>query len=119
LDASTPPAPYIFIQDLNAPDTEIPPDGILSRTVYADDIVKVTSFTFAAGQELSEHTASRPAILHFIDGEAVLKLGDETKRARAGTWVHMAADLVHSIHAVTQVRLLLLLLKSPGVGRSA
>lgn len=110
---------YTFIQDLNTTDMEIPPDGILSRTVYADDIVKVTSFTFAAGQELSEHTASRPAILHFIDGEAKLRLGDETKRASAGTWVHMAADLVHSIHAETQVRLLLLLFKSPGSDRPA
>ncbi len=119
MDASTPPAPYTFIQDLNSSDTDIPPDGILSRRVYADDIVKVTSFTFAAGQELSEHTASRPAILHFIAGEAVPKLGDETKRASAGTWVYMAADLVHSIRAETQVRLLLLLLKSPGRDRPA
>ena len=32
-------------------------DSILSRTIYNDNQVKAVLFTFAAGQELSEHTA--------------------------------------------------------------
>jgi quercetin dioxygenase-like cupin family protein len=111
LDASTPPAPYTFIQDLRSAASDVPPDSILSRTVYADDLVKVTAFTFAAGQELSEHTASRPAILHFLEGEALVTLGQDEKRATTGTWIHMTANLVHSIRAETPVSLLLLLLK--------
>lgn len=114
MDASTPSAGYTFIQDLTVPDTQVPPDGILSRTVYADDTVKVTSFTFAAGQELSEHTASRPAILHFLEGEAVLTLGKDTRRATAGSWVYMPANLVHSIRAESPLSFLLLLLKTSG-----
>ncbi|MBI5082492.1 MAG: cupin, partial [Chloroflexi bacterium] len=39
-------------------------DSIVSRTIYNDDQVKAVLFTFAAGQELSEHTASMPAIIH-------------------------------------------------------
>jgi len=52
---------YTYIPDLAS--QEIPADGILSRTVYQDDHVKAVVFAFAAGQELSEHTASMPAIL--------------------------------------------------------
>jgi quercetin dioxygenase-like cupin family protein len=103
--------PYTFIQSLHPAAPNVPPDSILSRTVYVDDLVKVTAFTFAPGQELSEHTASRPAILHFLDGEAVVTLGQDEKRATTGTWIYMTANLVHSIRAETPVSLLLLLLK--------
>jgi quercetin dioxygenase-like cupin family protein len=111
MDTKTPPAPYTFIQDLRSPVSDVPPDSILSRTIYVDELVRVTAFTFAAGQELSEHTASRPAILHFLDGQAVVTLGQETKKATTGSWIYMTANLVHSIRAETEVSLLLLLLK--------
>lgn len=102
-------AAYTHIADL-AKETEPPADGILSRTLYNNDRVKAVVFGFGQGEELSEHTASMPAILHFVKGEATLSLGDDTVEARAGTWVHMPAELKHSIHAKTPVMMLLLLL---------
>ncbi|HIQ04150.1 MAG TPA: cupin domain-containing protein, partial [Anaerolineae bacterium] len=80
-------------------------------TFYADDQVKAVLFGFAAGQELSEHTASQPAILYFVQGEAHLTLGDDSMEAKAGTWVHMPPQLPHSIVAKTPVVMLLLLIK--------
>jgi len=102
--------PYHYIEDLSQLTTELPKDSILSRNVYGDDDVKVTMFGFSPGQELSEHTAAKPAILHFIEGEAELMLGEETMQARPGTWVHMAAHLPHSIVAKTPVLMLLIML---------
>ncbi|HKI33983.1 MAG TPA: cupin domain-containing protein [Gemmataceae bacterium] len=91
-----------------------PPDkGILSRTLSNDDRLKAVLFGFAQGEELSEHTASMPAVLHFLQGEAKLTLGHDTVEARPGTWVHMPKDLRHSIQAKTPVVLLLLLMKGP------
>ena len=52
-----------------------------------------------------------PAILHFIQGEANLTLGDDTVEAQAGTWIHMPPDLKHSVQTKTPVVMLLLLLK--------
>ena len=101
---------YTHIADLTA--QEIPADGILSRTVYADDHVKVVLFGFGAGQELSEHTASMPAILQIVRGEAELGLGNDTVAAHAGAWVHMPAQLRHSVRAKTPVVMLLVLLKT-------
>lgn len=103
-------AGYTHIADL-AREVEIPRDAILTRTLYADEQVKVVLFAFDAGQELSEHTASTPAILHFLQGEARLTLGEDSMEARAGAWVHMPAQLPHSIQARTPVVMLLLLLK--------
>ena len=89
-----------------------PPDkGILSRMLFNDYRLKAVLFGFAQGEELSEHTASMPAVLHFLQGEAKLVLGDDTVEANPGTWVHMAKGLRHSIQAKTPVVMLLLLVK--------
>lgn len=101
---------YTLFADL-AREAEPPADGILSRTLFNDDRLKVVLFGFAAGQELSEHTASKPAIMHYLRGEAEVTLGDDTIEAAAGTWVHMVPNLKHSIKARTPTVMLLLLLK--------
>ena len=97
----------------NLADQEIPTDGILSRTLHNDDQVKVVLFAFSAGQELSEHTASMPAVIQVIKGQAQVTLGDDVLEANAGFWVHMPAQLRHRIQARTPLVLLLLLLKLP------
>jgi quercetin dioxygenase-like cupin family protein len=101
---------YTHFSDL-AQEVQPPDKGILSRTLYSDDRLKVVLFGFAQGEELSEHTASMPAVLHFLQGEAKLTLGDDTVEARPATWVHMPKGLRHSIQAKTPVVMLLLLLK--------
>ena len=101
---------YTHFLDL-AQEAEFPKIGILSRTLLGDERVKVVLFSFAQGEELSEHTASMPAILHFLAGEATLTLGGDTFEAGANTWAHMPAGLPHSIKAKTPVAMLLVLLK--------
>jgi quercetin dioxygenase-like cupin family protein len=103
-------ASYKYLENL-ASEIVPPVDGTLSRTLYQDGHLKAVLFGFGPGQELSEHTASTPAILHFISGEAEVTLGDDRMGVAAGTWLHMAAKLPHSIRAKTSVVMLLLLLK--------
>jgi quercetin dioxygenase-like cupin family protein len=88
-----------------------PAQGILSRTLFAGDRLKAIGFGFAAGEELSEHTAAVPAVLHILSGEATLTLGGDRHEVSAGAWVHMPAKLPHSITARTPVTMLLLMLK--------
>ena len=83
---------FTRIADL-AKEVEPPNHGILTRTLFNDDDVKAVIFGFGQGEELSEHTASMPAMLHFIQGEATLTLGDNTVEAQPGTWIHMAPNL--------------------------
>lgn len=105
----TPPA-YQFIQSLTDQISEIPADSIISKTLPTREGIKAIIFGFAPGQELSEHTAARPATLQFIQGEAELILGDQMHSAQPGTWVQMPAHLPHSITAKTEVIMLLVLL---------
>jgi len=90
-----------------------PADGTLSRTIHQDDHLKAVLFGFAAGQELSEHTASTPAIMHFLAGKADVTLGPDSVNSEPGAWIYMPAHLPHSIHAISPVVMLLLLLKQP------
>jgi quercetin dioxygenase-like cupin family protein len=87
----------------------ISPDSIVSRTLHSDRQSKVVAFGFDAGQELSEHTSSKPAIMHFISGQADITLGDQALKAVAGTWVWMPPKTAHSITATTPVVMLLTL----------
>lgn len=102
--------PAIVMSHLAAQVT-IPEDGTLSRTIFQDDHLKAVLFGFAAGQELSEHTAATAAILHVLQGEATITLGSEVVTAGPQTWIHMPPRLPHSIYATTPVVMLLVLLK--------
>lgn len=97
---------YQYLPDLLL---DVPPDSIISRTIFKSEHVTAVLFGFAAGTELSEHTAAKPAVLHFLEGEADLTLGADPQDARPGTWVHMPANLPHSVKARSAVRMLLLL----------
>jgi len=101
---------YFFAPGLIA-DIEIPKQGILSRTLYNDDQVKLVLFGFSEGQELSAHTAPMPASLYFLQGEGSLTLGDEQMPVRAGSFAHMTPELRHAIVAQTPLVMLLVMMK--------
>jgi len=102
---------FAFHRDLTALVGDIPEESIVSRQVVNDELVKVTLFGFAAGQELSEHTASKSAILQVVSGEGTFGLGAEVMEVGPGSWVHMAPHLPHTVTARTTLVLLLVMLK--------
>ncbi len=114
MDVDTPSPTYIA--DLLA-ETVMPPRGILSQTLSKADDVELVLFAFAAGEALTEHTSSRPAIMHVLSGEGDLTVDGEPHPARPGTWVRMPPDCRHSIAARTPLVMALYLL--PVTGSSA
>lgn len=100
---------YTFFAEL-AREIEAPADGTLSRTLYQDDQLKAVLFGFSAGQELSEHTSTKSAVLHFLHGEAEVGLGEDLVVVKEGGWIHMPPQLPHSIRTKTPCTMLLLLL---------
>lgn len=100
----------LHLDDISGLMPQVPSDAIVSRTVYDGPDAKVVLFGFAAGQSLSEHTASRPALLHLLSGRADVVLGAETVDAGPGFWARMEARLPHSVLAREPTVLLLVLL---------
>jgi len=76
--------PYNFLANL-ADEITPPADGTLSRTVHQDEHLKAVLFGFSAGQELSEHTAAVPAVIHILSGEADITLGPDEVDGKPGT----------------------------------
>jgi quercetin dioxygenase-like cupin family protein len=73
--------------------------------------VKVVLFGFSGGHELSAHTAPMPAALYFLEGEADLTLGADTRSVKAGAFAHMPPYLSHAIVAKTPLVMLLIMMK--------
>jgi quercetin dioxygenase-like cupin family protein len=102
---------YTFITDLFA-EANLPQKGILSNVLHKDASANITLFGFAAGEELSAHSAPTPAVLYFLEGEAEVQLGDDTVSAKPGSFVFMPPMLTHGISAKTPVKMLLIQIKS-------
>lgn len=101
-------ATYSLVGDLRA-EVEVPKDGILSRTVHAGEGLTLTIFGFDAGQELTEHTAARAAIIEILEGDAEVVLDGDALRLTAGAWVAMPAGMRHAIRAVSPLKMALTL----------
>lgn len=99
----------VVLRDLRA-EVEVPAGGILSRTLHTDEHASLTVFAFDEGQELTEHTAGRAAILEVLEGEAEVGLGSEVHRLGPGGWVAMPPRMPHSVRAIAPLKLALVLL---------
>ncbi|MCX7801036.1 MAG: cupin domain-containing protein [Fimbriimonadales bacterium] len=104
--------PRSFRFDLEAAGLTPPENGILSKTLFEDDRIRIFGFAFDAGQTLSEHTASVPAMIAIVSGRARVGLGDDGEcEPRAGEWIYLQARLPHSVVAIEPTVMLLAMLR--------
>ncbi len=101
---------HVYLASLRD-EIEVPSNGILSRTVHEDDRITLVLFGFDTGQELSEHTSSRAALIEVLDGTATITLDGELREAGPGTWIAMPPGMRHAIRATTPLVMALTLLK--------
>ncbi len=90
-------------------ETQYVANGIVSRTVMRSPGVRVVLFGFAAGQELSEHTAPHQALVQALSGECEFRVGATEYRMRAGDLLVMPPGAPHGLRAVTEFSMLLTL----------
>lgn len=102
-------AGYTFFPDLAA-EAELPKRGIHSQTLSNNDGVELVLFAMAAGEQLSEHTSARPAIVHVLEGEGHLTVSGDEHTLSPGAWLHMAIHTPHAIDARTPLVFALYLL---------
>jgi quercetin dioxygenase-like cupin family protein len=91
---------------------EIAEQGIVSKAIVENEHHKIIHFTLAAGQELSEHTASVPAVIHVLQGEGTVLLGGEQHVARPGMLYYMPAELKHAVTARGDLAFLLTMFRT-------
>jgi quercetin dioxygenase-like cupin family protein len=81
-------------------EVEIPENGTLSRVVFNADGLRVVLFAFDTGEQLTDHSATVPAVVQVIKGRLEMTLGDQKMEIDPGSWVHMDAHLIHALVAL-------------------
>lgn len=102
--------PHTLIPDLPAR-AEVPEAGTLSRVLHEDGRVRLVLFAFDAGQELTEHTASVPAVLQVVSGRFRVSAGGDTFEMGPEAWLLLDPHEPHSLLALEPARLLLTMLR--------
>jgi quercetin dioxygenase-like cupin family protein len=89
----------------------IQPGAIVSKVIHRDDLTNVTVFGFDTGQELTEHTSGRAALVQVVSGRLRFTADGEELDAGPGFWLHMAPDTPHALVATAPTIMVLTLLK--------
>ena len=93
-------------------EVEIPKNGTLSRVMFNADGLRVVLFAFDTGEQLTDHSATVPAIVQVIKGRLEITLGDQTIEIDPGSWIHMDANLTHAVVALEPSVMILTLQRS-------
>lgn len=100
-----------IIADLDAM-TQVADQGIVSKSIVENEHHKIILFTFAPEQELSEHTASVPAVIHILRGAGKVVLDGVEHDAGPGSLYYMPADLKHAVQATGELVFLLTMFRT-------
>lgn len=85
--------------------------SIVSRPLLKKESGNVTLFAFAAGQELSEHTAPFDALVQLLEGEVEVTIAKKPFRLAAGEAIVMPAHQPHALRAVTAFKMVLTMIR--------
>lgn len=85
--------------------------SVVSRTLVNKPAGTVTLFAFDANQGLSEHTAPFDALVHILDGAAVVTIAGKEHRLDAGEAILMPAGKPHALMCAEPFKMLLVMIK--------
>lgn len=90
---------------------EYQPGQVVSRTLAQNSRTSVTLFAFTAGEGLSTHTASGDALVHVLDGQALITIDNEEMMVPTGQGVVLPANIPHAVAASENFKMLLVIVK--------
>ena len=85
---------------------------IVSKTIIDDENGRVSLFAFAKGEKVSPHQSPYDALVQVLEGEAEILIGDQSFVVKAGKAIVLPANIMHSITAHQNFKMLLTLIKS-------
>jgi quercetin dioxygenase-like cupin family protein len=87
-------------------------DGtVVSRTIIDRPTGTVTLFAFDKGQGLSEHTAPFDALVHVLDGEAIVTISGNDHQLKAGQTIIIPAHKPHALQAEERFKMMLVMIR--------
>ena len=86
-------------------------NSIVSRTLIDRKVGTVTVFAFDEGQALSEHQTPYDALVYVTEGEAEIVILKEARTVKQGEVVIMPGGEPHSVRAVSQFKMMLVMIR--------
>lgn len=88
---------------------EYPSAGILTKVITKDKACQYTLFCLGATAEISEHTSTRNAAIHVLEGKGILRLSGKDITLEPGIFVVIQANAPHALKAEENLAFLLTL----------
>lgn len=85
--------------------------AVVSRTIMDRSTGTVTLFSFDKGQGLSEHTAPFDALVHVLDGEAIVAINGFDHQLKAEQAIIMPANEPHALKAEVPFKMMLVMIR--------
>lgn len=85
------------------------PGGVASRPILQTPSVRVVWMGLDVGQELTEHTTPRRALIEILEGNCEFLLGTAWKSVGPGDLIHLTPGLIHAVKAKTRTSFLLIM----------
>jgi quercetin dioxygenase-like cupin family protein len=86
--------------------------AIVSRTLVDSEKGTITLFAFDNNQGLSEHTAPFDALVHLLEGRAIVTISGKDMTLQNGDLVIMPANEPHAVKAISQFKMMLTMIRS-------
>ncbi len=81
--------------------------SIVSKILLNSEKLQITLFAVDKDQSFSEHTTTKEAIVHVIEGDGEFYLKDKWYPFKANDYFYMPQDFVHAIKAKSRFKFLL------------
>nr|BBH93917.1 hypothetical protein KTA_21160 [Thermogemmatispora argillosa] len=94
-------------------------EGPATRTLWESATARLLLLALKAGQQIHEHRTSYEAFIQVISGHLLFTLAPERISMRAGTLLHLAPHVAHSVEALQDSVFLITLITSAAEDQAA
>ncbi|MBX3044032.1 MAG: cupin domain-containing protein [Candidatus Kapabacteria bacterium] len=93
-------------------DIEYQTGSVVSSAFLKKPSGNITFFAFDKGEQLSPHSAPFDALVHVIEGQAEIMIGEDFHSLNSGEIIIMPAGITHAVKATEKFKMMLVMLKS-------
>lgn len=87
----------------------IPERATTSRALLDNEAVRVVTFAFDVGEQLTEHTAAGPVVVTVLEGRLRFEVDGAAHDLATGDCVYLAPEAPHALEALAPSRISLVL----------
>lgn len=92
------------------PPTLVEENATISKNFFKSEKFRAMLFSFAKGEELTDHSTKRECALFVLKGTGEFATKDETVELKPNVWIHIPSGVNHQVKAFTELHFTLYLI---------